>query len=80
MRSWDGGGRCGGVIVVGVARLSDGCYCEMCAMSVEQLAEIGLLWILRLIECESSFRLKNEGFMQLMQIALIHSNAHRLEC
>jgi len=80
VRSRDGGGGCGGVIVVGVARLWDGCYCAMCAMSVEQLAEIGLLWILRLIESESSFCLKNEGLMQLMQIGSIHSNAHRLEC
>jgi hypothetical protein len=41
---------------------------------------MGLLFIMMLIVCEKSFCLKNEGLMQLMQIASIHSNAHRLEC
>ncbi len=48
--------------------------------SIEELVELGLLLILKLVVCESSFCLKNEGLMQLMQIASIHSNAHRLEC
>lgn len=34
---------------------------------------MGLLFIMMLIVCEKSFCLKNEGLMQLMQIASIHT-------